>query len=284
MNTIGLPLVLVLVGVMSAARMGYAQSPATSVGDDLPATATLVAAQELFYNGQYEAASALTVLLCGSTGDDLAACELHTATLLFQIKRELRGPEGKSKDVKTCAVCPELLAAFLAHTTKSQAVARARLDAAPDDEETRFLLGKIDLNYVWLHLGTLGRKTGWKEYWEGRRALDAVLKRNPHHVRARIARAWIDYIVDTKMPRGTRWLLGGGNKSRGVLAVREAAAADADQFTLAEARFALWDMQIRERDLSGAVATAQALSLEYPKNQELAEFLTTHAAGASANR
>lgn len=273
----GATLSLILVGVLSAERTRYAQTPWTPVAEDVSAPAALVEAQRLFYNGHYEAASALTLQLCGSTGADLAACELHTTTLLFQIKRELRGPEGKPKTLKICGVCPELLAAFVVHTTKSQTVARARLEAAPNDEETRFLLGKVDLNYVWLHLGTLGRKTGWKEYWEARRALDAVLERNPRHVRARVARAWIDYIVDTRLPRGTRWLLGGGDKARGLRVVREAASeADADEFTRAEAQFALWDMQVRESDLDGAVVTAQTLSLEFPRNQELAEFLSTH--------
>jgi hypothetical protein len=37
------------------------------------------------------------------------------------------------------------------------------------------------------------------------------------------------------MPRGMRWLLGGGSKTRGLLAVRQAAEAEAD-FTRAEAR------------------------------------------------
>ena len=85
-------------------------------------------------------------------------------------------------------------------------------------------------------------------YWEGRRALDSVLMRQPAHVRARVARGWIDYIVATKMPRMTRWILGGGNKKRGLLAVREAAETESDFFTRTEARFALWDMQVRERD------------------------------------
>jgi hypothetical protein len=48
-----------------------------------------------------------------------------------------------------------------------------------------------------------------------------VLKRNPQHVRARLARAWIDDIVDARMPTGARWLLGGGSKKRALLAVRE---------------------------------------------------------------
>jgi hypothetical protein len=139
-----------------------------------------------------------------------------------------------------------------------------------------FFLGKLNLNYVWLQLGTLGRKTGWSEYWEGRRALDQVLKASPDHVRARVARGWIDYIVDTKMPRGTRWMLGGGSKKRGLLAVRLAADADADFFTRAEARFALWDMQVRERDLQQAVATARALSRDFPNNEELSSFIAAH--------
>ena len=40
--------------------------------------------------------------------------------------------------------------------------------------------------------------------------------------------------------------------------VREAASADGDFFERAEAAFALWDMQVRERDLAEAVATARA--------------------------
>ena len=56
-------------------------------------------------------------------------------------------------------------------------------------------------------------RAGWILYQLGRhadarRSLDAVIKDHPRNVRALVARAWIDYIVDTKMPWGTRWLLG----------------------------------------------------------------------------
>jgi hypothetical protein len=207
-------------------------------------------AQQAFFDARYEEAAAVTVGTCAATFDNLW---------------------------KQCAVCPELLSAFVTSLTRGQSVARARLQAHPDDVATLFFLGKLDLNYVWLQLGTLGRKTGWSEYWEGRRALDQVLKVHPGHVRARVARGWIDYIVDTKMPRGTRWMLGGGSKRRGLLAVRQAAEADADFFTRAEARFALWDMQVRERDLPQAVATARALSRDFPNNEELSSFIAAHA-------
>ena len=107
-------------------------------------------------------------------------------------------------------------------------------------------------------------------------SLDKALKLNPGHVRARVARAWIDYIVETKVPKGVRWLLGGGNKKRGLLAVHEAASAEADFFSHAEARFALWDMQVRERDLQDAVVTARTLARDFPENQELTRFIETH--------
>nr|AHZ45552.1 TPR repeat-containing protein [uncultured bacterium] len=241
------------------------------------------AAQELedahraFYNAQYESAAALTLAPCLAGSEEaLAACELRSAALLFQIKRALGEAADKDKAWKQCAVCPELMSAFQRAVARGQTLARVRLERHPDDRATLFLLGKINLNHVWLLLGTLGRKTGWSEYWEGRRALDKVLKVDPGHVRARVARGWIDYVVDTKMPRGTRWLLGGGNKKRGLLAVRQAAEAEADFFTRAEARFALWDMQVRERDLQQAVVTARALSRDFPDNQELNTFLKAH--------
>jgi hypothetical protein len=174
------------------------------------------------------------------------------------------------------------MAAFVADVAKGQAVARARLQTIPDDEQALFLLGKLDLNYVWLQLGTLGRKTGWHEYWEARRSLDKVLLKNPRNVRALVARAWIDYIVDTRMPRGTRWLLGGGDKKKGLLVVRNAARVETDFFSQAEADFALWDMQVREKDVTGAVSTARELARDFPDNRELRKFLDANGATLDA--
>lgn len=233
-------------------------------------------AHRLFYSGRYDAAAALALDIRVSDSGNLAASELRSSALLFQIKRALGDVADKDKAWKRCAVCPELMAAFLAETTVGRGVARARLAKDPADETALFFLGKLDLNYVWLQLGTLGRKTGLSEYWEARKSLDAVLKRNPENVRARVARAWIDYIVDTKLPRGTRWLLGGGNKKRGLLVVREATRLEADFFVQAEAGFALWDMQVRERKLIEAVATARELARDFPDNQELTRFIERH--------
>jgi hypothetical protein len=168
------------------------------------------------------------------------------------------------------------MTAFKTSLARGQEITRARLKASPDDDEMLFLLGKLDLNYVWLQLGTLGHKTGWGEYWEARKALDKVLERQPGHVRARVARGWIDYIVDTRMPRGTRWVLGGGSKKRGMQAIREAAEATSEFFTRTEARFGLWDIQVREKDVRGALETARLLVRDFPDNAELRKFLEKH--------
>jgi tetratricopeptide (TPR) repeat protein len=245
-------------------------------GRPLDAQTALDDAQQLFYNGQYEAADPLTVALCSNDLAGLAGCELRSSTLLFQIKRAVPAQGDRQKALKLCARCADWIAQFRTVTVSAQAIARARLQAAPEDEGARFLLGKIDLNYVWLQLGVLGHKTGWGEYWEARKSLDAVLKQNPHNVRARVARAWIDYIVDTQMPRGTRWVLGGGNKKRGLTAVREAADVEGDRFIRAEAGFALWDMQVREGNVASAVETARGLARDFPDNGELRKFLAAH--------
>ena len=251
-----------------------------------PQPATLEDAQRLFYSGRFEESAALAQALCMPDIDHLSACELRTSALLFQLRRALREPADRDnaekdkadndKAWKACSLCPEVMAAFIADISNGQAVARARLEMRPDDERALFLLGKLDLNFVWLQLGTLGRKTGWHEYWEARHALDRVIAQNPKNVRARVARAWIDYIVDTKMPWGTRWVLGGGDKKRGLLAVRNAAGAETDFFSQAEASFALRDMQLRERDITGAVATARDLARDFPENHELKRFLESH--------
>jgi hypothetical protein len=236
----------------------------------------LAAAQQMFYNGRYADAASATMELCTAEVAALSACELKTSALLFQLRRALGDAQDKDAAFVACAACPGLLSEFVAETRRGQAVARALLKTEPANEEVLFFLGKLDLNYVWLQLGTLGRKTGWDEYWEARHSLDKVLKANPQNVRAKVARAWIDYIVDTRMPLGTRWVLGGGNKKKGLRAVREAAAVDGDMYVRAEAGFALWDMQVRERNIADAMGTARMLAEDFPANTELQRFLAAH--------
>jgi hypothetical protein len=213
---------------------------AGQAGDD---RGILLDAQRCFYNANYAEAAAATL-------------ELRAA-----------GSGG------LCDSCATLMIDFARETENGQSLARARLSASPQDDAARFFLAKLDLNYLWLELGTLGRKKGWNEYWEARRGLDAVLKRDPGNVRARVARAWIDYIVDTRMPRGTKWVLGGGSRQRALLAVRDAAGTDADFFVRVEAAFALWEMEVRERHLPEAVAVARGLARDVPDNLEVAAFL-----------
>jgi hypothetical protein len=237
-------------------------------------TPTLDDAQRAFFNARYEDAALLAQALETETPADLAACELHSSALLFQIKALMGDPADRDKAFAQCATCAGLLASFVADTARGQAIARARLALVPDDDATRFLLGKLDLNYVWLQLGPLGRKKGWDEYWEARRSLDAVLQRHPDHVRARVARAWIDYIVDTRMPRGTRWLLGGGDRKRALKSMQIAADTEAPFFVHTEALFALWDLQVREGRAAEAMTIARGLARDFPDNADLKKFLS----------
>lgn len=242
---------------------------------------TLTEAQSHFYNARYEAAADLALALRSADAEDLASYELRTSALLFQLKALLEDPAGKPADkdqskkdaLRLCATCPRLMAAFFEDIRRGQELARAKLRADPRDESALFFLGKLDLNYVWLQLGPLGRRTGWDEYWEARRSLDAVLRTHPRHVRALVARAWIDYIVDTRMRWGTRWLLGGGSKKKALAAVRTAVAIESDFFSHAEAEFALWNMLVRERDMKEATEIARRLSGAFPDNPEVAAFL-----------
>ena len=247
--------------------------------------ATIADAYRLFYNAHYEEAAALAESLRESGGQDLENDEVRTSALLFQLRGLLKGEDArdvekdKKEALKKCgAKCTEVLASFTTDLHHGQALARERLKAKPDDLEALFFLGKLDLNYVWLQLGLLGHKTGWDEYWEARRSLEAVLKANPKHVRARVARGWIDYIVNTRMPWGTRWVLGGGNKKRGIAIVREATMMDGSPYERAEAEFALWDLHVREKDFVRATELAEKLARNFPDNKEVAQFLTKRAA------
>jgi len=236
-------------------------------------------AQHLFYSGRYEEASAMAVALRATAPEDLATFELRTSAVHFQLRRAMGNGEDKDKAYKQCAACPSLFELFLGEFKEGRAIASRLLEKQPADPELLFYLGKLDLNYVWLRLGTLGNRTGWNEYWEARHSLDAVLKAKPDHLRARVARAWIDYIVDTKMTWGFRWLLGGGNKKKALATMRETADGTGDTFAKTEAAFGLWDMEVREKNFRAAVVVARSLARDYPENQELTRFLTAHGSG-----
>ena len=257
--------------LMTAVLVAALSVPAHAAGSEL------ADAQRAFFNARYELAADLALEQQVSNADALAPYELRTSALHFQLRDALGPGTDKGKAFKACVVCPDLLKAFLNDTKKGQLIARARLVKDPADDDALFFLGKLNLNYVWLHLETLGRKTGWSEYWEARRSLDAALKDNPRNMRARVARAWVDYIVDTKMTRGTRWVLGGGSKKRAFIGAREAAGANSDFFVRVEAEFALWEMLVRDRQLAEATTIAQRLARDFPENRELTKFLDAHA-------
>lgn len=252
----------------TAAPAGTPEAPAGTEG-----VLSIELGKHHFYNARFEAAVEVTRALEIQRPHDLAVQELRSSALLFQLKRLLE-PRGKKVPLKSCPSCPELIRQFTADFHHARDMAKARVDASPDDIEARFFLGKLNLNYIWLQLGPLGKKTGWNEYWEGRRLLDEVLAVQPDHVRARIGRAWIDYIVDTRMPWGTEWLLGGGDRKRALRVVREAAAdPDAEYYAHVEAEFALWEMLIKERSLVSATEVARRLSRDFPDNRDIASFL-----------
>jgi len=250
--------------LLLAAAPAFAQAP------------TLDAAQRLFYNARYADAAAMALDVRVSQPEELAAYELRTSALHFQIKRAIGDPADKAKAL--AAICPEIMTAFADETAKGLAIARARLVADPKDLDAMFFVGKLDLNHLWLHLGTLGKKTGWDQYWEARRYLDEVLKADPNPLRARVARAWIDYIVGTKVPWGTRWVLGGGNKKKGLAIVAEVAArTEADFFVKAEARFGEWEMLVREKRVKEALAAARELHEQFPENPEVTRYIEQNA-------
>jgi tetratricopeptide (TPR) repeat protein len=245
---------------------------------DAQTAPTVDEGRRLFFNARYHEAAEMALACQPSSADEeLARDELRASGLLFQLRALLEARDQKRGDrppsLDRCAPCGELMAAFLAATSHGQQAARKRLQANPSDRVALFFLGKIDLNYVWLQLGPLHHRSGWSEYWEARRSLDAVLKQDPDHVRARIARAWIDYIVDTKISWGVRWVLGGGDKNKALAALREAADHDAPLFDHAEALFSLWEMLIRERQMVEAQAVAERLAAMFPENAEVARFL-----------
>jgi tetratricopeptide (TPR) repeat protein len=245
--------------------------------------ATLDDAQRLFYTALFQESAEAAKSITDAEPQNLAAWDVRTSALHFQLRRLLGEPKDRKAAMAKCADCRALLDTFMEDVNRGRAAARTRITAAPDDEEARFFLGKLDLSYLWMQLSTLGRKTGWDEYWEAKKILEAMLEKNPMHVRARVARAWMDYIVGTRVPWGTRWVMGGGSKSRGLKMVREAAATPADYFTRVEAQFGLWEMLTRDGKRDEAMGIAKELLVKFPENKDLIKFVESGGRPATAN-
>ncbi len=241
-------------------------------------------AQRLFYSGHYQAAATMAETLLQNSPADLSVLELRSSALLLEFRRLSTLEANRGRPVKGCPSCVDVLAAFFRETDRGAVLARERLHTHPRDVSALYFLGKLDLNYVWMQVGTLGRRTAWKEFREARQALDDAIAVDADHTRALVARAYIDYIVDTKVPWGVRWIVGGGDRERALATVERAAHADSEFFAATEARFARWDLQTREHNVPAAVAVAEQLSRDFPANTELRKFLDTNRPVVRATR
>jgi hypothetical protein len=265
------PSALFVATVIAGAGLVTAATTSRAAVDGAP---TLESAQRLFYTSRFHASAEEAKRVAEASPTDLAAWEIRTSALHFQIKRA--SGEGKDRKVAmaACQACPALLEVFLAEIKRGKAAAKAQLVASPNDIQAMYYLAKIDLSYLWMQLSTLGKRTGWDEYWEAKRLLEVVLAKEPSHVRAQVARAWMDYIVGSRVPWGTRWVMGGGNRDRGLSAMRAAAVASGDFYTEVEADFGLWEMLVREGKRAEAVPIARTLLTKFPDNEEIAKFVS----------
>ncbi len=236
---------------------------------------SLAEAQRLFYSGKYkEAAAAAAPVRVSDTGTEaLAAFELHSSALHFQVKELMGEAKDRQKALKACAPCDGLLRDFDADIVSGRAAAATRLASAPNDALARYFHAKLTLNRLWLQNGTLGRRTGMGDYRAARADLDRVLTQVPGHIRASVARAWIEYVVDSRVPFGFKWMFGGGDRKKAIASLRTAEAAASDQFDRAEAGFALWNALVREKRTAEAKPVAERLLATFPENEELKRFL-----------
>ncbi|MGE0704842.1 MAG: tetratricopeptide repeat protein [Vicinamibacterales bacterium] len=264
-----LPVLLFVAGVATAAAQDLPSGASGSEGLD--------PARYAFYSGRYDEAARMAADARQQDPGSLESYEIRTSALLFALKRELGDDvQQEQKKIEECSRCPALLEAFGSETVEGQGLLRRRIASDPDDARGHYVLAKLDLNYLWLHNGILGKRTGWSEYREARRSLETVLGSNPEHLRAQVAAAWIDYIVATRMPWGTKWLFGGGNRTRALEAMRAATTANGDFYDTVEARFGLWEMLVREKNHTEASVIARELVRDFPENPVLTAFVKQH--------
>ena len=122
---------------------------------------SLEAAQRLFYTSKFAAAAEQALQLVSRDPANLAAWELRTSALHFQIRRASGTGKDRKAAMAACKACPPLLEVFSAEFKRGREAARQRLAEAPNDEEAMYYLAKIDTSYLFLQLSTVGKRTGW---------------------------------------------------------------------------------------------------------------------------
>jgi hypothetical protein len=186
------------------------------------------------------------------------------ASLPAETRSAITPTEGKRS---SSAWRADLLTAFLSNTSQGQAIARGRLRINPTDGDALFS-GEAQLICVWLHVETLGRKTGWSVWEAGDRW--TPFSKTIHSTAELVLRAWIDYIVDTKMARHA--LAARRRQQEARSSGREAASAESEFFVRVEAEFALWECWC----VNGICkATGPEARAGLSDNRKLSKFLET---------
>ena len=103
MRTIGAVLVMAAMTVLHSPAVAQANS-----------SLTLDEAHRLFYSGQFEAAASLALDVRTEHPDSLAASELRTSALHFQLRRALGEPKNRETAWKACETCQALMPVFMA--------------------------------------------------------------------------------------------------------------------------------------------------------------------------
>ena len=105
--------------VVMAAMVAASSPPAANWSSSLDE------AHRLFYSGNYEAAASLALDVRTQNPESLAASELRTSALHFQMRRALGEPKNRENAWKQCSTCQELMPVFMAELAMGQAAARA---------------------------------------------------------------------------------------------------------------------------------------------------------------
>jgi len=99
--------------------------------------ATLDEAQRLFYTALFQESAAAAKAITDAEPGNLAAWEVRTSALHFQLRRLLGEPKDRKAAMAKCAECRAILATFLDDVDRGRAAARERVAKAPDDEEAQ---------------------------------------------------------------------------------------------------------------------------------------------------
>jgi len=241
--------------------------------------ARLLIAQERYLEARVEAVTARE-----ANSQDPESYETLVAMGLLELREILSGrlPEDEARvpqknfiaSAEQCKRCGELVRLFEEDMAAGLRLADDTIAQRPFDARVHAIRAKLAVYQLWFLKDVLEATDGArKEIAQGRAHADAALRFDSRNVQARVAKGILEFVVGSQ-GFFARYVLGGGDKEKSIVLLRETAnCANCSSIDRLEAKVALFNLLRKDKRCGDALAVARELAVQIPEARSIQQFI-----------